>query len=99
MKKILKAFAIAALITVSASASQAQIIVRVRPAAPRTVIVRPPAPSPRHVWVREDWRPVNGRYVYGGGYWAAPPRAGARFIAGHWRNTRRGSVWIPGHWV
>ncbi|QQL50381.1 YXWGXW repeat-containing protein [Mucilaginibacter ginkgonis] len=97
--KIPKVLLIAGLLSLSAAASQAQVIVRVRPVAPRVVVTRPVAPSPRHVWVNEEWRPVRGRYVYSGGYWAAPPRAGARFIPGHWRATRRGSVWIPGHWM
>ena len=84
----------------SAIASEAQIIVRVRPVAPRrTVVVRPVAPSPRHVWVEDDWRVNNGAYVYNGGRYIEAPYERARWIPGHWKNTpRRGWVWKEGHW-
>lgn len=83
----------------TAVTSDAQLIVKIRPRAPRTVVVRPEAPSPRHVWVQEDWRENGGRYEYSGGHWVEPPRAGARWVPGHWKNTpRRGWVWKPGHW-
>lgn len=88
-----------AMLTFATAAVDAQVIVRVRPDRPHRVIMhRPMAPSPRHVWVEEDWVPQGRSYAWHGGYWAAPPRAGAIYIPGHWQNTRRGSVWIPGHW-
>ena len=75
----------------------AQIYVRVRPAIP--VIVRPPQPSPVHVWIGEEWEPRGGTYAYIGGHWAAPPRPGFIWVTGHWRrHGRDGEVWMPGHW-
>ena len=98
LSKVLMLFMAVSLFT--AVKSNAQIIVRVRPARPRTVIVaRPPAPSPRHVWVAEEWTNRGGRYVYQAGYWSLPPRPHAVWIAGHWRNRPRGYVWVPGHWA
>jgi hypothetical protein len=81
--------------------SNAQIVVRIRPARPRAVVVGriPARPSPRHVWVSEGWTVQGSGYAYRPGYWAVPPRAGAAWIPGHWRNTRHGSIWIEGHWA
>ena len=79
--------------------AEAQITVRVRPPRPNVVITnRPPAPSPRHVWVDEDWR-VRGRsYRWHGGYWQRSPRNGAMWVPGRWVHRRGGERWIPGHW-
>ena len=99
MIKLAKTLTLVILLSLAGVSSYAQFVVRVRPARPARVITRrPPPPSPRHVWVEEDWVPQGNTYVWHGGYYAAPPRNGARYAPGHWRNTRRGSVWIAGHW-
>ena len=76
--------------------SNAQIFVNVRPDRPhyeRTV-----APSPRHVWIDEEWEPRGNTYAFVGGHWAEPPRANGVWVAGHWRHRPHGWVWISGHW-
>ncbi|NCD72270.1 YXWGXW repeat-containing protein [Mucilaginibacter agri] len=99
MKNIAKTLIIAGAMSLAASASHAQVVVRVRPVHTETVVVtRPARPTPAHVWVKEEWGPRGNAYVWHGGYWAAPPRRGAVYVAGHWRNTRHGYVWIPGQW-
>ncbi|WP_428328791.1 hypothetical protein [Mucilaginibacter sp.] len=81
------------------ASSHAQIVVRARLVRPGTVVVaRPMRPSPRHVWVAEEWTPGGGTYAYRAGYWAVPPRPHAIWIAGRWRHTHRGYIWIPGRW-
>ncbi|MBS1587410.1 MAG: YXWGXW repeat-containing protein [Bacteroidetes bacterium] len=83
----------------TATQLSAQIVVHVRPPRPHVnVTVRPARPSPRHVWVREDWEPNGNEYRWHGGYWAEPPRPRARWVEGHWRHSRAGYIWIPGHW-
>ena len=101
MKKLSKILMLVMAVSLfTALKSNAQIVVRVRPARPReVVVVRPPAPSPRHVWVAEEWTNEGGHYVYHAGYWAMPPRPHAVWVAGHWGNRRRGYVWVPGHWA
>jgi len=98
MNNILKKtfFGVAIALTCAATTSNAQIYVKVHPHF--DAVVRTAPPSPRHVWVDEDWRVRHGRYEYAGGYWAAPPRPAAVWIPGHWRETPRGSVWVGGHW-
>ncbi len=98
MKKRLLVAIFSLLCIVMAQTSQAQhFYVKVQPAAP--VIVRPVAPSPRHVWVEHEWVWRNGAYVHVPGYWAEPPRRHARWIPGHWKHSRGyGYYWVPGHW-
>ena len=94
IKKALLMLAIA--LTTSAYCSNAQIIVGVRPERPH--VVRVEAPSPRHVWIDEEWEPRGGAYVFVGGHWAEPPRPRAAWVPGHWVQKPRGWVWKPGHW-
>jgi hypothetical protein len=97
MKKIIKAVFMLAIIFFMAYGTASAQFIKIRPA--RTVVVRTHAPSPRHVWVDEDWEWRNNTYVSKGGYWVEPPRAGAAWVPGHWkREGRRGERWIPGHW-
>jgi hypothetical protein len=81
----------------AASKNYAQIVVRARLSA-HAHIVRPVRPSPRHVWVSEEWVPSGGTYIHRAGYWALPPHRGAIWIAGHWRRHHRGWIWISGYW-
>lgn len=98
MKKFLGRMAVLAALIVAANSfsASAQIYVSVRPVAP--VIVRTAAPSPRHIWIGEEWTVRNGAYVHTGGYWALPPAPGQVWIPGHWIHDRRGEQWRPGHW-
>ena len=97
MKNIRKVLLICALaITCGAYTSMAQIYVKIRPNRPH--YERVVAPSPRHIWVEEDWEPRGNDYVFVGGRWAEPPRDRARWVPGHWRHSPRGDYWKPGHW-
>ena len=73
-----------------------EVVVGVRPHIPH--FERGPAPSPRHVWIGEEWEPRGGAYIFVGGHWAEPPHPGWRWIPGHWKDTPRGSFWVAGHW-
>jgi|SRR5581483_9625271 len=97
MKKIVTRIVLGLLLVVGVStASSAQVIVRVRPAAP--VVVRPVAPSPRHVWVEGEWVVRHGHYEYVNGYWVTP-RRGMHWVPGYWVPRRGGYIWISGHWA
>ncbi|HEV2354768.1 MAG TPA: hypothetical protein VGR89_11020 [Puia sp.] len=101
MKKKLVKLAFLAILMLGAGAftnsASAQVYVSVRPVW--HPVVRPVAPSPRHVWIDEEWEVRNGAYVPVGGYWAVPPHPGWIWIPGHWRHERRGEWWIRGHWA
>ena len=78
------------------AAADAQFVVKIRPGAP-VIRVRPAVPSPRHVWVAGEYVYRGGNYVYSEGYWAEPPHPGYIWVEGHWKDTRRGWKWVPGH--
>ncbi len=98
MKAIIKSIIAGSLIAFAVMDSQAQVVVRVRPSRPKVVVVAPAPPSPRHVWVEEDWTPRGRSYVWHGGYYVEPPRPAAVWVPGHWAPRRHGYVWIRGHW-
>lgn len=93
VKKVLLALII--LIFCDCMSGAAQIYVTVRP--PRPVVVRPVAPSPRHIWIDEDWEERGGNYVWVGGRWETP-REGYAYRPGYWSHTRHGDHWYPGKW-
>jgi hypothetical protein len=100
MKKYLIKWAFLVLVvggvSFTAGSASAQVYVKVRPVEP--VIVRPERPSPRHVWIGEEWQVRDGGYVHTGGHWAEPPHRGWAWVPGHWSHDRRGHIWRPGHW-
>jgi len=97
MKKVQKLlFALAIVMSCGIFSASAQIYVHVRPIGP--VVVRTEAPSPRHVWVNEDWQERNGQYEWAGGRWAEPPHPGYRYQAGRWNHSKQGDKWQAGRW-
>lgn len=78
--------------------ARAQIYVNIIPSRPSTVIVQPPPPSPRHVWVAEDWVWKNNHYEHVGGYWAASPKNNYKFKPGYWEKSPKGYKWKNGKW-
>ena len=83
-------------LTCGAYSSMAQIYVNVRPERPH--YERPVAPSPRHVWIDEEWEPRGNSYEFRGGRWAEPPHEGAHWSEGRWRHNSHGHQWKPGRW-
>lgn len=66
----------------------------------KVVVVKPNAPSAKHVWCAGDWvwNPKQKRYVWVDGYWAIPSNNHTVWVNGHWKSTNKGWIWIPGHW-
>ena len=96
MKKNFNRIVLAVLLIVGCTAAaDAQIIVKVRPAAP--VYVRPVAPAPNYVWIDGGWVVRSGHYVYVNGYWTRP-RRGYHYSTGHWDHCRGGYAYVPGRW-
>jgi len=97
MKKMQKVLLMMAIVlTCGAYTSMAQIYVKIRPDRPR--YERTVAPSPRHVWVDEEWEPRGNEYVFTGGHWAEPPHEHARWQQGRWKHGPRGHQWQQGRW-
>ncbi|UAY52607.1 hypothetical protein [Ferruginibacter albus] len=95
MKKYLSKIIAMLFIAIAFSFTASAQFVRERPT--HTIVVRTAPPSPRHVWVDEDWAWRGGNYVYTGGYWAEP-KPGLVWVAGHWKHRRHGWYWVPGRW-
>ncbi len=93
-KKMLLTLGVA--MSCSIYSASSQIYVHIRP--PHPVIIRTEAPSPRHVWINEDWREHDGRYESRGGRWAEPPAEGYKYHEGHWDHSKRGHRWHEGGW-
>lgn len=83
--------------TTAPNQQTAEIVVKVRPAPP--VIVRPTAPTGKHLWVNEDWEVRNGQYIFTGNHWTLPPRKYGLWRHGHWEHRGPGWAWMPGHWA
>lgn len=96
--KVVKlAFLVILMVGAGSMSASAQIYVSVRPAW--HPVARTVAPSPRHVWIDEEWESRGGHYVAVGGHWAEPPHPGWVWVPGHWMHERRGEYWRPGHWA
>lgn len=97
MKNVTKVlFVLAITLSCGAYSSSAQIYVNIRSVVPHNVRVE--APSPRHVWVDDEWETRGGAYVFVGGHWSEPPQPGMVWDAGHWSHGDRGHSWSEGHW-
>jgi len=78
--------------------SHAQIVVKVKPVAPRTVVMVSPARAPHgQVWINGHWVVKNNNYHWQDGYYVNH-RRGYHFVEGHWKQNRHGWVWVPGKW-
>ena len=96
--KVIKlAFLALLMIGAGSMSASAQVYVSVHPVW--HPVARPVAPSPRHVWIDEEWEARNGTYVAVGGHWAVPIHPGWIWVGGHWSHGRRGDWWIAGHWA
>jgi WXXGXW repeat (2 copies) len=99
IRKMSAAFILALTISGCATAAPAvRAYVRIGPPAP-IVEARTFAPGPGYVWIAGYHRWDGAAYVWVPGQWERPPRARARWAAGHWvHNGRRGWYFVDGRW-
>jgi len=97
MKKLMFSSLIVLILSGFSLQTNAQVIIKVRPKAPKVVVVHKKA-RPNHIWITGHWK-VNrfGKYVWTKGYWVKK-RHGSICVSGHWKKVRRGWTWVPGHW-
>ena len=79
-----------------AGCSSGRLVVQERPAEP--VYTRPTPPNPNFIWMGPGYVIKDGKYEYRGGRWISRPNGNHRWIDGRWKQTRRGWVWVNGHW-
>lgn len=101
MKKLLAGIGFTLFIIAGSTfASNAQVIVKVKPANPNVVVVKPARVRPHHIWVAGHWK-WNSRkhvYVWTDGHYVKK-RRGHRYVEGHWMVVAQGYKWVPGTWV
>jgi len=99
MKKVLFTLGLfAGLLFFNTAVSAQQVVVKVRPPAPR-VVVKPVKPGRNFVYISGYWKwnPRRNRYVWVDGSWVRS-RPGYVYVTGRWRRVNRGFVWVPGRW-
>jgi hypothetical protein len=79
-----------------AGCSPGRFVVQERPAEP--VYERPAPPNSNFIWIGPGYVKKGGKYEYRSGYWISPPNSNHHWIDGRWKQTRRGWVWVNGHW-
>ena len=77
--------------------SNAQIVIKKRPARTKVVVVKPAKPSKNYVWIDGHWIVRGNKYVWVKGNWKKN-KPGSKWIAGHWKKVPGGWKWVPGHW-
>lgn len=85
MKKLLLV-AVSFLMLSSFSTTLSAQVVVVKPVKPNVVVVKPHAPSKKHIWVEGYWKWNKRLHKY-------------EWVEGHWVRARKNKVWVPGHWA
>jgi len=100
IRKIMKVTKLLLIIVfaISGFISQAQIVVKVKPSAPRGAVILAPVRTPHgKVWINGYWAVKGNNYFWHDGYYTNN-KPGHRYVEGHWKRNRNGWVWVPGHW-
>jgi len=79
--------------------ANAQIVVKVRPAKPKVLVVKRAAPRSGVIFIDGHWKynKRHGKYVWVKGHWVKK-RRGYAYVPGRWRASRGGHVWVAGCW-
>jgi hypothetical protein len=97
--KLLRASLVfAGLLGFAAAAYSAEVVVRMAPPRPQSVVVVGRAPGPKYVWIGGYYRWNGTRYVWVAGRWMLPPRAGVVWVAPRWVPRNGGYVFVAGRW-
>ena len=99
MKKLIVLTALFSIFLFEPTQTFSQVVVAVKPARPKVVVVKPARARRGYIWVEGSWKWSRRRatYIWTDGYWVKK-RRGHRYIAGRWVVVGRGHKWVPGHW-
>jgi hypothetical protein len=84
-------------VVVVMAACTGRMYIRIAP-PPQQVEVISPQPGEMYVWVEGFWVWSDYLYIWSPGRWVRAPSAGAAWVPGEWRETRKGYYRIPGRW-
>jgi YXWGXW repeat-containing protein len=82
----------------TACAGGGAVVVRYGPPPPPRYGVVGFAPGPGYIWTDGYWDRRGSQWVWIGGRWLRPPRPHAVWVAGGWRQERRGWRFHRGYW-
>lgn len=100
MKMITKIAFLGALILVTAPLSgKAQVAVKVKPAKPKVLVVKPAKHKPGHYWSVGHWKwhKKQNKYTWIKARWVKENK-GHNWVAGHWTKGPNGHTWVKGRW-
>lgn len=101
MKKLTGIILISLAFVLQSNMANSQVVVKVKPAKPKVVIVKAdvPKPGPNHIWIDGHWtcEKKTKSYVWKKGHWVKPKK-GKVWIPGHWKKVPGGHKWMSGHW-
>jgi hypothetical protein len=95
---IVSAGLLSALLLASTAEARTRVYVKIGP-PPIVVEHRTAAPGRNYAWQEGHHRWTGDRYEWVAGSWVRPPRAHARWVAGHWAHDRHGNYFVEGHWA
>ena len=80
--------------------TQAQVIVKIKPVAPKVILKKSRKPYKNAVWIDGywGWNKRTNRYVWKSGQWVKPKR-NRTYVAGKWIKKSSGWLYVPGKWV
>lgn len=97
-RPLIASLILAGVVQFTLPAYSAEVVVKVAPPAPQSVVVIGRAPGPKYVWIGGFYRWTGSRYVWVGGRWVVPARAGAVWVAPRWVPRNGGFVFVTGRW-
>ncbi|MFT6746066.1 MAG: hypothetical protein ACJAZ2_000404 [Glaciecola sp.] len=100
MKKILKT-SLLTLVIVCASfvTGSAQVVVKIKPAKPKVLVIKPAKLKHGHIWRTGHWKwnKKDHKYVWTKAHWVKENN-GHHWVGGHWVKNSHGHAWTAGHW-
>lgn len=79
--------------------SNAQTIVKIKPAKPKVIVVKPAKTKAGHFWRNGHWKwnKKQNKYVWVKARWVKNNK-GHHWIPGKWKQSPKGYIWVKGHW-
>jgi hypothetical protein len=99
MKMTIKISFFAVILVLSNFNTGAQIVVKVKPVKPNSLVVKPAKHKNGHIWRTGhwNWNKSKNKYVWKKACWVKENN-GHHWIGGHWIKNAHGHTWVKGRW-
>ena len=87
------------IICTSFVSGNAQVVVKIKPAKPKVLVVKPATHKQGHAWREGHWKwhKKNNKYKWVKAGWVKENK-GHYWAGGHWVKNAQGHSWVAGHW-